>query len=205
MPAGHAPDRRRLLVLALLVWPPAWASAQAVSVATEGGALKIRAPGFSFLEGQPLAQLKDGRTVRVELAVSVLPGAGKAPVTTSRRVFALSYDLWEERFAAAMADSRSESISHATASAAVSWCIDQAAIPLSALGALEGGAPFWIRLEYRILNGDDAADPDQGAGFTLQALIDALSRRRKSDSLGDRLEAGPFRLPRSGGASSSPG
>jgi hypothetical protein len=82
-------------MLALLVCPSARTSAQAVTVTTAGGALKIRAPRYTFLEGEPLARLKDGRSVRVELALMVLPGPGKAPVTTSRRVFALSYDLWE--------------------------------------------------------------------------------------------------------------
>ena len=199
MPARHAPGGAGLLMLTLLLCPSTRASAQAVSVTNAGGALKIRAPGFTFLEGQPLARLKDGRAVRIELAVSVLP----APVTTSRRVFALSYDLWEERFAVTTGDSRSQSISHLTAAAAVSWCLGQVTVSVNALGTLGADAPFWIRLEYRTLDGDGAADADEGSGFTLQALIDVLSRRRSSESLSDALEAGPFRLPR-GGASPSP-
>ena len=67
--------------------------------------------------------------------------------------------------------------------------------PSSALGALGRDLPFWIRLEYRILDGDGASDPAD-SGYTLQALIDALSRRRKTESSPHALEAGPFRLPR---------
>jgi len=51
-----------------------------------------------------------------------------------------------------------------------------------------------VRLEYRVLDGDTPADSTE-SGYTLQGLIDALSRRRKTDSSTHALEAGPFRLP----------
>ena len=47
-----------------------------VTVDAVGDALKIRAPGFSFLKGDPLARLKEGRSVRVELGGLVLPAPG---------------------------------------------------------------------------------------------------------------------------------
>ena len=129
-----------------------------MTVETVGDALRIRAPGFSFLKGDPLARLKDGRSVRVELAAMVLPAPGKSPAATARRMFALSYDLWEERFAVTAVDARSQSVSHLALAAAEAWCVEQLAIPLSALGALGRDLPFWIRLEYRILDGDGAPD-----------------------------------------------
>jgi hypothetical protein len=182
------------VLLALLTWPAVRVSAQALTVEAAGDALKIRAPGFSFLKGDPLARLKDGRSVRVELAAMVLPGPGKSPAVTSRRIFALSYDLWEERFAvSALNDAtRSQSVSHLMQAAAEAWCVDQLAIPLKALGALGRDVPFWIRLEYRIVDGDPPGSEDPG--YTLQGLIDALSRRRKTESSPPPLEAGPFRL-----------
>jgi hypothetical protein len=189
-----------LFVLALIVFPSTRAAAQAVSVTTAGDALQIRAPGFTFLKGEPLARLTDGRSVRVELALMVLPGPGRAPVASARQLFALSYDLWEERFAVATLESRSRSISHLTAGAAVSWCLEQVTVPFRALGAIAADAPFFIRLEYRILDSEGAASGDDGSAFTLQALIDALSRRRRTESSTDALEAGPFRLPRRGGS-----
>jgi len=183
-----------VVLLGLLVWPAARSSAQALTVDTSGNAVRIRAPGLSFLKGEPLARLKDGRSVRVELAAMVLPGPGKPVVATTRRIFALSYDLWEERFAVATVEKRSQSISHLALAAAEAWCIDQVMIPVDALGGLGRDVPFWVRLEYRILDSDTNPDsPD--SGYTLQALIDALSRRRKTDSSTHALEAGPFRLP----------
>ena len=180
-----------LTVLGLTVAP---SSAQTLTVDTAGDSLRIRAPGFSFLNGDPLARLKDGRSVRVELAAMVLPAPGKSVVAATRRIFAMSYDLWEERFAVTTVEKRAQSASHLALAAAEAWCVDQVAIPLNALGAFGRDLPFWVRLEYRVLDGDTPADSTE-SGYTLQGLIDALSRRRKTDSSTHALEAGPFRLP----------
>ena len=193
-----------LVLLACLAWPFLRLSAQAVTIREAGDLLMIRAPGLAFLKGEPLARLKDGRSVRVELAVLVLPAPGKSPVAAARRVFALSYDLWEERFAVTLVDQRSRAVSHLAAPAAEAWCVDQLAVPIASLDALGRDPRFWIRLEYRILDGDGAPDPDNGGGFTLQGLIDVLSRRRRPEPSAQGLDAGPFRLPPRGGASSSP-
>jgi hypothetical protein len=189
-----------VILLALLAWPAVRSSAQTLTVDIVGEVLKIRAPGFSFLTGDPLARLKDGRSVRVELAAMVLPAPGKSPASTARRSFALSYDLWEERFAVTTVDTRSQSVSHLTMAAAEAWCVEQLAIKVSALGALGRDLPFWIRLEYRVLDGDSPPDSED-SGYTLQTLIDALSRRRKTESSPHPLEAGPFRVPSRGSSS----
>ena len=189
--------RTAVVLLAWVLWPAMRSSAQTLTVDTVGDSLRIRAPGFSFLKGDPLARLKDGRSVRVELAAMVMPAPGKSVVATTRRIFALSYDLWEERFAVTTVDKRSQSVSHLAVAAAEAWCVDQVAIPVNALGALGRDLPFWIRLEYRILESDATTDQTD-SGYTLQALIDVLSRRRKTDSSTHALEAGPFRLPARG-------
>jgi hypothetical protein len=189
--------RAAVVLLALLAWPAVRSSAQSVTIDIVGEMLKVRAPGFSFLKGDPLARLKDGRSVRVELAAIVLSAPGKSAAATARRSFALSYDLWEERFAVTTVDTRSQSVSHLMMAAAEAWCVDQLAIPVSALGALGRDLPLWIRLEYRVMDGDGTSDSDD-SGYTLQALIDALSRRRRTEASPHALEAGPFRLPSRG-------
>jgi hypothetical protein len=90
-------------------------------------------------------------------------------------------------------EKRTQSASHLALAAAEAWCVDQLSIPVDALGGLGRDLPFWIRLEYRFLDSDATTDPSD-SGYTLQALIDALSRRRKADSSPHALEAGPFRL-----------
>ena len=174
-------------MLALLAWPAVRSSAQTVTVNTVGEAVKIRAPGFSFLKGDPLARLKDGRSVRVELAAMVLPAPGKSPAATTRRIFALSYDLWEERFAVTTVEARSQSASHLMMAAAEAWCVEQLAIPVSALGALGRDLPFWIRLEYRILDGDG----DVGSGEL--GLHVAGAHRRVEPTPQDRVVAASTR------------
>ena len=188
------PQRVAAVLVTLLVLAAAPSSAQTLTVDTAGDIVRIRTQGFSFLKGDPLARLKDGRSVRVELSAMVLPAPGKSVVAATRRIFALSYDLWEERFAVTTVDKRSQSVSHLALAAAEAWCVDQVAIPVSALGSFGRDLPFWVRLEYRVLDGDPPADSTE-SGYTLQALIDALSRRRKTDSSTHALEAGPFRLP----------
>lgn len=182
-------------LLVVLAWPAARSSAQGgITVDAVGDALKIRAPGFSFLNGDPLARLKEGRSVRVELGGLVLPAPGKLPAAAARRVFALSYDLWEERFAVTAVSPRAQSVSHLAQAAAEAWCVEQLTVPINALGTLGRDVPFWIRLEHRTLDGDGASDPDD-SGYTLQALIDLLSsRKRKTEASTPPLEAGPFRL-----------
>ena len=200
------PARRAVVaLLAVLAWPVARSSAQVMTVDAVGSMLKIRAPGFSFLKGDPIARLKDGRSVRVELTAMVLPAPGKSPSTMARRIFALSYDLWEERFAVTTVEARAQSVSHLAQAAAEAWCVEQLLIPLSALGAQGRDVPFWLRLEYRILDGDgDGAPGASDPAYTLQGLIEALSRRRKTEPATHVLEGGPFRVPARGGGRPSP-
>ena len=182
------------VVLAVLAGSATRASAQPITIDVAGDVLKIRAPGLGFVTGAPLARLKDGRSVRVELAALVLPAPGKSPAAATRRIFALSYDLWEERFAVTTVEKRAESVSHLALAAAEEWCVEQLTIPIKALGSLGRDLPFWVRLEYRILDEEGTSDPAD-TRYTLGGLIDALSRRRKTDSSTHALESGPFRLP----------
>jgi hypothetical protein len=181
-----------LLAIIALASLDARLGSQSITVTTSGNEVRVQAPGFRFIAGEPLARLKDGLPVRVELEIGVLPASGATAVTEHRQTFVLSYDLWEERFAAAVSGTGSRSISHLTSAAAEAWCIQQLSVPVSALGALRT-QPFWIRLESRILNGT-ASDRDNG-GLTLRGMIDALSRRQASD-LSHSAEGGPFRVKR---------
>jgi hypothetical protein len=84
------------------------------------------------------------------------------------------------------------SISHLTARAAEDWCLDNVTVPVTSLGRLGRDTPFWVRVDYRVPD-QTAADPSEST-FTLQTLIDVLSRRRESQDKAKSVEAGPFRL-----------
>ena len=146
-----------------------------MTVSTASGDVRVQAPGFRFITGEALARLKDGLSVRVELEIGVLPGPGETATLRQKQAFVLSYDLWEERFAAAVSGTGSRSMSHLTSAAAEAWCVQQLAVPVGALGSLRT-QPFWIRLESLILNGNTAGRDDDG--LTLRGMIETLSRRQ---------------------------
>ena len=184
--------RVSLVVVALLV--SATLGAQAVTINRTGDAVAVRAPGFTFIKGEPLDRLRDGRSVRVELALSVLSKSGATNhVAQNKQTFVLSYDLWEERFAVSQVIKPARTAAYLTTAAAEAWCLEQVTVSANAFGSLGKDLPFWIRLEYKIL--DAVSDPaaDDG-GYTLQGLIDAMSRRRKAREWTNTLEAGPFYL-----------
>jgi len=182
-----------LTLLLIVAWSADRLSAQSVTIRAGADTLHVRAPGFGVIKGATLGRLKNGRTVRFELELAVLPQPGGPAATQIRQGFVLSYDLWEERFAVTKTGPSPRSISHLRADDADAWCLEQLAVPLSALGRLGRDAPFWIRLEFRIQD-DDPSRADENGGYTLRGLIERLSRRRADDDLRDWLEAGPFRL-----------
>ena len=180
------------LVAGSMALPP---EVQSTAVLVVGDALHVTASGFGFIRGEVLARLRDGRSVRVDLELSVLAKPRTAPAAQSRQTFVLSYDLWEERFAVTHASTPAQSISHLTSSAAEMWCVERLSVPLSALGRLGRDSPFWIRLASRSQEMADPPDSDNDTVFTLRGLIDALSRRTPTDDATQSIEAGPFRLP----------
>ena len=191
--AGHTmPTHVALAIVAALAWPATRLTSQSLMVTAANGVVQVRAPGLRFIEGEPLARLKDGQSVRVDFQITVLAKPGEAAATQRRQAFVLSYDLWEERFAVTSPDAPSRSASHLTSAAAEAWCVEQLAFPVGSLGPLGRNLPFWIRLEYRVRN-DVGAERDEG-GLTLQGLIDVLSRRRKPGDVSHTIEAGPFRV-----------
>jgi hypothetical protein len=191
-------DRRFAIASAVFLWigyTTMVVLAQSVTVARIGNAIAVRVPEFNFIKGSSLARLKDGRSVRVDLELDVMPGPGGQSVAQGRRSYVLSYDLWEERFAVTQAGSPPRSIAYLTSAAAEAWCLEQLTIPETALGRFGRDLPFWIRLAYRVVDADPPQD-DAAGDFSLRGLVDALSRRRRNDPQTHAIEAGPFRLPR---------
>jgi hypothetical protein len=180
-----------LVMIVMLASLDARLGSQSMTVSTKDGAVRVQAPGFRFLSGPTLTRLKDGLTVRVEMAMRALaePGATTA-AAQARQTFILSYDLWEERFAATVSGGGSRSVSHLTAAAAEAWCIEQLAVPVSGLGSLRT-QPFWIRLEAQMINGESTARDSEG--LTLKGIIDTLSRKA-GEKTSHSIEGGPFKV-----------
>jgi len=167
---------------------------QSISVSTVKDALHVKASGLTFIEGETLDHLRNGRAVVVDFVMSVLSGPDGPAVADSRQRYSLSFDIWEERFAVTRVGTPPRSISHLRPREAEAWCVDNLTLPVSALGRLGREAPFWMRLEYRIQDPAPVPAADETSGLTLRGLIDLLGRRRRSTDLGRTLRAGPFRL-----------
>jgi hypothetical protein len=172
---------------------PALAAAQSLTVRAVGDMLQVRGSGLRLIDGVVAGHLKDGRSVQVDLEMTVLDRSQGGTVTQNRQTFTLSFDLWEQRYAVTRAGAPPRSISHLQARDAEAWCLENLAIPLSSLGRFARDLPFWIRIEYRVQDQPSAQSP-AGTMFGLGTLIDALSRRRTEEALVRSFEAGPFRV-----------
>ena len=183
-----------LLTLALATAITPRAVAQTVTVRTVADALHVQARNFSFIDGPVLARLKEGRSVRIDFEMAVLSKPEGPIVKQVMQAFTLSFDLWEERFAVSRIGASPRSISHLRSRDAEAWCLENVTMPVSSLG-LGRDTPFWIRLAYRVVDAATAGNAEPGERYTLQGLIDRLSRRREEDDLARSIDAGPFRLP----------
>ena len=166
---------------------------QAMSVTRVADAMLVKAPTFTFLDGPVLARLRDGQSVRIDLDLTLSMRPGGSPAATREQGCQVSFDLWEERFAVTRVGTPPRALSHVTARAAESWCLDALAVPLAELGRLGRDTPFWIRLTSRVQNPETVTSGE--SVFTLGRLVDTLSRRRESRVPERSLEAGPFHLP----------
>jgi hypothetical protein len=186
------PSTFALVMVVALASLDARLGSQSMTMSTKDGSVRVQAAGFRFLSEKPLARLKDGLTVRVDLEMRVLAAAGAdTTAAQQRQTCVLSYDLWEERFAAALSGTGSRSVSHLTAAAAEAWCIEQLAVPVSGLGSLRS-QPFWIRLDAHIVDAESSGRDNEG--FTLRGIIDTLSRRQSGEKTSHSTEGGPFRV-----------
>jgi hypothetical protein len=169
------------------------AAAQSLTVRAAGEMLQVRGTGLRLIEGVVADHLKDGRSVRVEFEMTILDKPQGGTVTQNRQTFVISFDLWEQRYAVTRTGAMPRSISHLPAREAEAWCLENMAVPLTAIGRFARDIPFWVRVDYRILDqapeGGDAESP-----FTLRRMIEVLSRRQGNEALGRSFETGPFRI-----------
>jgi hypothetical protein len=191
--AGRASFWKRGLLALTLALSPVAVVAQTLTVSANGDALRVQARDFSFIAGPMLNRLKEGRSVRVDFELTVLSKPEGPIVKQFMQAFTLSFDLWEERFAVSRAGSPPRSISHLRVKDAENWCLENLTMSISSLG-IGRDTPFWLRLVYRPQDLAPVAE-EQGERYTLQALIDRLSRRHEEGDLAKSVSGGPFRLP----------
>jgi len=185
--------RTRLAVIVVVIASSALV-AQSFDVRAVADMLQLRGAGLGLIEGRVSEHLKDGRSVRVDVELTVLEKPRGGPVAHGKYTFNVSYDLWEQRYAVTRVGTPPRSISHLTARSAEGWCLENMTVPLASLGRFAHDVPFWIRIDYRVEDRAPAANPEDDSTFGLRTLIDVLSRRKQDEMPVRSLEAGPFRV-----------
>lgn len=164
--------------------------AQNISVRVDGGGIRVSAPRFHFVEGKALERLHNGATVNYIVQLSLLADAGAVLKGRDIQRFAISYDLWEEKYTVVRVAPARSSISHLPAAGAESWCVDQLNAPTTGLSP---ESPFSVRLEVRAEDPKDAGSWTE-PGLSFGRLIEIFSRPARGQQLRWIEEAGPFRL-----------
>lgn len=156
----------------------------------------IAAPQLHFLSGKPLERLKDGFTVSflAQLSISADPNAAMQARAIAR--FALSYDIWEEkfkvtRFSVSKTETPARSASNLSAVAAETWCLENLAVDVS---QFQPERPIRVRFELRAEDSQDAAGVVGDPGINLTRLVELFSRPPRVRQPHWELESGPVRL-----------
>jgi hypothetical protein len=165
--------------------------AQTLAVRSDSGTLRISATKLHFLTGKPLERLHDGASVTFAVQVTLLGNQKATVLQRAAGRCAVSYDLWEERFAVIRLGKPTESVTHLTDAAAETWCLNRLGIPAS---VVSGDVPFWIRLEVRAEDQSEASPADDDPGFNLTRLVELFSRPPAKTQPRWQEEAGPLRL-----------
>jgi hypothetical protein len=175
----------------------AWAvsSTPTLLVHLDTNLLHIAAPGLSFLSGKALERLKQGVSIGFvgQLTLSSVPNS-VSPDARSIARFALSYDIWDEHFSVTRFDEKPgmrRSISHLSAKAAETWCMDNLAVDPAAMPA---DRQFYVQLDLRAEDPRDQIGIVGEPGINITRLIEIFSRPAKGNQQRWFLNAGPFTL-----------
>jgi hypothetical protein len=171
------------------------AAPDGLGVFLDGDYLRVSMPHLDFLKGKPLDRLKDGASVAFVGSVTITTSPNSlSPVAQSVARFALSYDIWEERFSVSKIGQSPESrrtASHLSAQAAELWCLDNLVIDR---GLLPADKQFYVRLDLRAEDPKDQLGIIGDSGVNLTRLIEYLGRPPRSPQERWLFNSGPFRL-----------
>jgi hypothetical protein len=185
-----------ILVAALMVCagisPAAESNSTSLTVRLDGDYLRINLPHLDFLKGKPLERLKDGASVAFvgQLSISTSPNSLN-PIARSIGRFALSYDIWEERFSVTRIGDIRRTASHLPQQNVENWCIDNLAIDRSDLPV---DKDFYVQLDLRAEDPRDQLGIIGDPGINLTRLIELFGRPPRSPQERWLLNSGPYRL-----------
>ena len=119
------PVSRRHLLIALMTAPAVLGlGAQPLLVHLDGDYVHVAAPHLQFLTGKTLDRLHDGASVAFLGQLTLSLDANVTVQTRSIARYALSYDIWEEKFSVTRIQQTRRTVSHLSLDAAQDWIVD---------------------------------------------------------------------------------
>lgn len=166
-------------------------SAQSLLVRLDGDLLHITAPQLQFLNGKPLERLHDGLTVAFLAQLTLSTDANATIRARSIARFALSYDIWEQRFSVTRLGAGRRSASNLSERQAEAWCLENLALDRS---SLPPDRPFWVRLDLRAEDSLDQPGVVGEPGISLTRLVEIFSRPAREKQPHWVLDLGPLQV-----------
>jgi hypothetical protein len=116
------------------------------------------------------------------------------PATRSIARFALSYDIWEERFSVTkigQSPGSRRTVSHLSAQAAENWCLDNLTVDRA---QIPPDQQFWVQLDLRGEDPRDQLGIIGDPGINITRLIEIFGRPARAAQPRWMLSSGPHRL-----------
>ena len=167
------------------------ASSEDLFVRRLDGDIHVLAPRLHFLSGKSLDRLHDGAAVPFDFQLSIAAGLKSNFVSRAVERFTVSYDVWEEKFRVIRLRDFRKSPPGLSASAAEAWCLANIFVspPL-----VSSDKELWAHLDIRAAESKDQVSASDGAGISIPALIQLLSRPPRPQQDHWMLESASFRL-----------
>jgi hypothetical protein len=177
-----------LLALELLAMS---ASSEDLFVRHTADQIHVLAPRLHFLTGKSLERLHDGATVPFDFQLSIAADMKNNFIQRAVERFAVSYDVWEEKFRVVRLRDFRKSAAGLTASAAEAWCVENIFVPAASVPA---DKQLWARLDIRAAEPKEQISSTDDPGISIPALIQLLSRPPRPQQDHWTLESASFRL-----------
>jgi hypothetical protein len=184
--------RAAWLLAALLLPLCAAQPSKTFSVTYDGDNLHPVIPNLHFITGKALDQLRDARTVVFVSRLSLFSIDRGVAVSEAPERFAVSYDIWEEKFKVTILGLNPRTKAGMTAAQAETWCLDN--ITIKATG-LPPDRPFFLRFELRSAGDGELSRVISDPGISLRAFMELLSKKAgPDDQHWGPFESGRMRL-----------
>jgi hypothetical protein len=166
---------------ALLVW-----AAEPLKLVRQSGQLKLRAPELQFVAKRAAQRLKNGITIRYSTKVTAIDQDRNRAESSQSDSISISYDLWEERYVAAL-DSRKDLKQRSKSLPDLErWTVEQLVVP-----SMSETKRYRVRLELALQEkpAETTVTPESG----ILQIVDIFSRRSNTEDTRWQMDSAVLR------------